>query len=144
MRIWSFHPQYLDPTGLSRLINESIAGYRALTNAPGDYPPNWTKHPQIERWRGRADDLQRYILFCLDVWTQQKLCRIDIMSELVEPWQSMHVNDAQLAYEWRHYLTKLQKRNLELYDSLLGAVPKAHPMFQIVTGPIEKWERVKK
>jgi hypothetical protein len=48
----------------------------------------------------------------------------------------------QLAYEWRHLLDKLERRNPDLHRRWIRTrSPEAHPIFRIVTGSVEPWER---
>lgn len=52
------------------------------------------------------------------------------------------VTDGQVAYEWAHLLGKLAHRSPDLWaqQSSLTA-PHVHPLFEVVPGPIEPWER---
>ena len=55
----------------------------------------------------------------------------------------MAVNSGQLEHEWRHMLAKLRRRSPSDYRKWRGlASPQAHPMFEIVAGPVEVWERL--
>jgi hypothetical protein len=48
----------------------------------------------------------------------------------------------QLEYEWRHLLEKLRLRSPTQYERLRTVVsPVPHPLFRIVAGPVEPWER---
>lgn len=55
----------------------------------------------------------------------------------------MELTKGQLSYEWKHYLQKMLKRNQSLYDhyKLLESIS-PHPMFTLVEGGIELWEKV--
>ena len=61
--------------------------------------------------------------------------------------RNMTVTDKQLKYEWQFYLNKLitQKgRDKELYEKLKGIeLPEPHPLFDVIEGEIEKWEKIK-
>jgi len=46
-----------------------------------------------------------------------------------------------LRYELEHLAAKLRRRNPEWIVAV--ARPEAHPMFEIVGGPVAAWERVK-
>jgi hypothetical protein len=51
--------------------------------------------------------------------------------------------DGQLQYEWSWLLDKLQRRSPLIHRRLLEvSVPAAHPLFRVVSGPVEEWERV--
>jgi hypothetical protein len=148
MRLWSFNPQYLDSTGLSRTINESIAGYKALRKTGEGYPKAWEKHPQLERFKGREKELRNFIWFLLEEHVERKQKEINwdiwLDSETTPITKTMTVTEGQLKYEWKHYLNKLSKRNLELYEKYKDIeTPKTNPLFKTVPGSIESWEKVK-
>lgn len=45
-------------------------------------------------------------------------------------------------YEWRHLLRKLRVRSPDVYAKWKSVKrPEPHPMFRIVRGPVESWER---
>lgn len=149
MRMWSFHPKYLDNVGLNRAINESIAGYKALIKTKEGYPLAWEKHPQLERFKNTLFGnvlLRQYIKYLLDYKYALQMKQLGYNSYIglfiCENFQS--VNIQQLKYEWNHYLVKLLKRNKDLYNDLKNIeLPDPHPLFKIVNGEIENWERVK-
>jgi hypothetical protein len=47
----------------------------------------------------------------------------------------------QLEFEWMHLLRKLRVRNPALFRQWRPRKPDAHPLFRIVPGPVEVWER---
>ena len=52
------------------------------------------------------------------------------------------VTEGQVAHEWQHLLAKLAERSPELHATFREVVtPEVHPLFQVVPGPIEDWER---
>jgi hypothetical protein len=53
---------------------------------------------------------------------------------------SMKVTSEQVRYEYKHLYYKLHGTNVELYDCF---VPIVHPLFVVVSGDIEQWEKIK-
>ena len=54
----------------------------------------------------------------------------------------MPVTSGQVAYEWAHLMAKLQARNPGLHEKWRGhAAVDVHPLFQVVDGGVEVWER---
>ncbi|MDI3330772.1 MAG: pyrimidine dimer DNA glycosylase/endonuclease V [Micrococcus sp.] len=52
------------------------------------------------------------------------------------------VTEGQVAYEWQHLLAKLAERSPEQYAAVREVTaPEVHPLFQVVPGPVEDWER---
>ena len=55
---------------------------------------------------------------------------------------SIQATVGQLAYEWQHLLGKLQARSPTVFAQWREvAMPEPNPMFALVPGPIEPWER---
>src|SRR5690606_41678190 len=50
MRLWSFHPRYLDPQGLVALWREALLARAVLRGGTRGY----RHHPQLERFRAHA------------------------------------------------------------------------------------------
>jgi hypothetical protein len=49
----------------------------------------------------------------------------------------------QIDYEWRHLLGKLRVRDPARARELRTVRrPQAHPLFRVVRGPVEPWEKV--
>ena len=50
--------------------------------------------------------------------------------------------EGQLLFEWQHLLAKLAARSPSLHQEFLSVTaPEAHPLFTIVPGPKQAWER---
>lgn len=144
--MWSFHPKYLDNVGLSRAINEAVAGYKALIKTGKGYPPTWEKHSQLTRFRNEPTELEWFVVYLVQEWSNRKLAEVkqEPLSNLMRFVYTVPVNKGQLQYEWKHYLNKLKIRNEELYHELKGIItPEPHPLFKTVKGDVEEWERVK-
>ncbi len=55
---------------------------------------------------------------------------------------SIRVTAGQLRYEWQHLLAKLKARSPRDYAKWKALRrPQAHPLFEVVPGPIAEWER---
>jgi hypothetical protein len=50
--------------------------------------------------------------------------------------------EGQLFFEWQHLLSKLAARAPSLHHEFKSLnLPEAHPLFRIVPGPKQSWER---
>lgn len=141
MRLWTLHPKYLDGPGLVALWREALLAQAVLRGRTRGYH----HHPQIVRFRDigspcggiaqylrvvHAESLSRGYAFA-----PGKISRARC-SELII------VRRGQLDYEWEHLIRKLRTRNPARAKQLLGIRrPEAHPLFRIVRGPLEEWER---
>jgi hypothetical protein len=148
MRLWSFHPRYLDAKGLVALWRESLLARAVLQGKTKGY----TRHPQLERFRGAGDPVEaidRYLRVVHEEATDRgysfdasKLCA---MSHDAGPLDGKPtVTGGQLAYEWGHYLRKLERRDPgHMREMRRVKVPDPHPLFAVVGGEAESWERPK-
>ncbi len=142
MRLWTLHPRYLDAQGLVALWREALLAREVLRGRTAGY----RHHPQLKRFRLCASPRSAINAYLASVhaeadsrgyhFDRSKLARV--ASE-----QRVLATDGQLRYEWCWLLSKLQRRSPALYRRH-GAVshPAAHPLFEIVPGPVEAWERV--
>ena len=54
----------------------------------------------------------------------------------------IRATQGQVGHEWRHLLSKLQRRSPEAYGRWRDLdEPETHPLFEIVAGGVEAWER---
>jgi hypothetical protein len=52
------------------------------------------------------------------------------------------VTHGQLAFEWQHLTSKVAVRDPAWHERLRGvAEPRPHPLFSIVEGDVEPWEK---
>lgn len=104
-------------------------------------------HPQLARFRAARSPLRMldtYLAVICDEATERGY-RFD-RSKLGRRGRSrmrLTVTRDQLELEWRHLLRKLRKRNPARYR-LARAIedPEPHPVFRVIAGPIEAWERI--
>lgn len=143
MRLWSIHPEYLDPKGLVALWREGLLALAVLEGRIKGY----INHPQILRFKKTTDpvnSIKNYLKHVLEEsmvrgykFNQMKLKNIKKSS-------LMPVTEGQLRYEINHLKKKLKERNLERYRMIKGIVdPKLHPSFRKVQGRIAEWENRK-
>ena len=58
---------------------------------------------------------------------------------------SLPVTRGQLDYELAHLRAKLAVRDAGAYARIAGLLrPAAHPLFRVVPGGVEEWERIEK
>ena len=143
MRIWSLHPQYLDPQGIVALWRETLLAQAVLRGMTKGYH----NHPQLIRFREQASPLCSIASYLQAVHHEatQRGYHFDAskIGAIVTPPVPLHVTAGQMEYEWQHLLTKLQARSPALYTKYRNVTtPAAHPLLQIQAGGIEAWERV--
>jgi len=144
MRIWTIHPQYLDPQGLVALWRETLLA-RAVLN--GD-TRGYRNHPQLERFKAHDFPLQAIDFYLAAVHNESVKRGYSFNPGKIGPLQkikSIPTTSGQINYEWQHLLGKLSNRNLMLYERWrVVTQPQCHPLFVVKKGEVESWEKVQK
>lgn len=106
----------------------------------------YRNHPQLERFKNHSEPLKAINAYLFEVWreAERRGYRFDIRKiEVVELKEKVPVTKGQLEYEFNHLLKKLQKRDLKRYEILKREKNiEANPVFVVVEGGVETWERV--
>ena len=142
MRLWSLHPTYLDARGLVALWRETLLAQAVLRGQTKGY----RNHPQLTRFMASSTPLGTVADYLRAVYDEAlergyhfDLARVG--QELSDT--TLKVTRGQITYEWGHLMGKLQRRDPMRFARLQGIKrPQAHPLFRIVPGGIETWERV--
>lgn len=146
MRIWSLHPQYLDPQGLVALWRETLLAQAVLHSATKGY----TQHPQLQRFKAHPEPraaIASY-LHAVQAEATRRGYRFDA-GKILGPQQAaaIVVTDGQVAYEWQHLMAKLQQRSPALHAQWHEAQQATdfrialHPLFTLQPGGVAVWER---
>lgn len=141
MRLWSLHPNYLDAKGLVALWREGLLAQKVLLGQTKGY----RQHPQLHRFRLADDPVTAIGAYLAEIVNEaaQRGYRFDgnkIMQASGDV--SLSVTAGQVEYEWHHLSAKLKVRSPATYERHSSvAVPAPHPIFTVVPGPVESWER---
>ena len=141
MRLWSLHPGYLDIKGLVALWREGIMARNVLTGKTEGYK----NHPQLERFKKQDDPVIAIDTYLLNVYIESKRRNYNFKRDRIGFKfldSKMEVTDGQMLYEFKHLKRKLKIRDTERYNLLINLdFPKPNPVFEVVKGDIESWER---
>ena len=141
MRLWTIHPSYLDAKGLVAAWREALLAQKVLAGGTKGY----RHHPQLARFQAQADPLAAIATFLAGLAAEAqergyhfdagKISRQRFKGRIAE-------TDGQLLYEWEHLRAKLRVRapQVELRFREV-AVPEPHPLFRIVPGAVQEWEK---
>jgi hypothetical protein len=146
MRLWSIHPHYLDTKGLVALWREGLLAKKVLEGKTVGYK----KHPQLERFKKYSNPIKAinsFLYFVLQEaknrgysFDSNKISTVDILTSQIS------ITKGQLEFEFNHLCTKLINRDKEKYEFLakceLSKIT-PHPLFFVVVGDIEEWEKTK-
>lgn len=139
MRLWSIHPRYLDRLGLLALWREGLGALAVIGTNRG-----YSNHPQLKRFNKELLACYMYSVYEESVKRGYNF-NIDKLPNNIS-LKEISITHGQLEYEAKHLLTKLEIRDKEKYkvlknDVMYGEV-KQHPIFKMIDGDIEDWERV--
>lgn len=142
MRIWSLHPQYLDRQGLTACWRETLLAQAVLAGRTRGY----RNHPQVDRFRAQPTPLVVVGSYLTGIAAEAASRGYNFDSaRILEAHglpETLPVTQGQFDFEWAHLLCKLEVRTPHLHDQLSTLVMREpHPLFHVVPGPIEAWER---
>lgn len=169
MRLWSIHPRYLDSKGLVALWREALLAQSVLlkgeySNCPDCEGINirlnckkclgstkiktpYYNHPQLIRFK-KQKAISLIQAYLIGVYNEGKRRGYNFDKNKIIPDHSslvhLTVTREQLKYEFGHLMNKLLKRNPEWAYKIsipYGCKMEAHPLFRIVEGEIESWEK---
>lgn len=141
MRLWTIHPRYLDTKGLIAAWREGLLAQKVLRGQTRGY----TCHPQLHRFQtatSPAETIASYLTAIANEadrrgykFNRTKIPRGKFQGKLIE-------TRGQLLFEWSHLKRKLRRRSPKIYQVCCRIeIPRPHPLFRIVAGPIRAWER---
>lgn len=145
MRLWSLHPVYLDCKGLLALWREGLLAKKVLENRTIGY----RNHPQLVRFRNANDPDLAINAFMTSVLLEARSRGYSFDQskiKFVEYTGLITLCKGQLEYEFTHLLAKLKTRDPVRFENLSrvkigNIIP--NPVFKVVDGPVEAWERCK-
>ncbi len=148
MRLWSLHPRYLDRAGLTGGWREALLAQAVLAGRTTGY----RTHSQLSRFRLHPDPDAAMGMYLSELADEAQRrgyrfdrARIDRPAAMLQAAgvAPIPVTQGQVAFEWQHLLAKLALRSPEQHAAA-GQVqtPELHPLFVLVPGPVEEWERL--
>ncbi len=142
MRLWTIHPRYLDARGLVALWREGLLAQAVLLGRTKGY----ARHPQLERFRAAGAPVACIAAYLRAVRAEAVARGYRFAAERIVRSKRavpvMTVTRGQLAYEWEHLRRKLARRDPRRLAGLAGVRrPRPHPLFRVVPGGVEPWER---
>jgi len=141
VRLWTLHPRYLDAQGLTALWREALLARAVLRGGTTGY----RHHPQLERFRAHRTPRAAINAYLASIAAEARSRGYSFDHRKIGPWRRglrLAATAGQLAYEWRHLKRKLARRSPKVHRRWRAERrPGAHPLFRIVPGGVESWER---
>ncbi len=142
MRLWSFHPEYLDAKGLVALWRETLLAQAVLRGRTRGY----TNHPQLIRFRAHRAPvaaIATYLEVVFQVGNSRGYHFDRSRIAAHRPVEMISVTSSQLEYEWHRLLDKLKQRDPEHWRRIESMkMVKPHSLFRVAAGTIEPWEKI--
>jgi hypothetical protein len=141
MRLWTLHPKYLDRRGLVALWREGLLAQAVLRGNTDGYG----HHPQLIRFREQASPVGAIAEYLRIVHAESVARGYSFAGGKIG--RAGHrgripIARGQLEFEWGHLMAKLQRRDPGWHARLERVNhPRAHPLFRMVPGPTESWEK---
>lgn len=141
MRLWTLHPRYLDAQGLVAAWREALLAQKVLSGATKGY----RHHPQLARFQAHSKPLAVIATFLAGLAEEARNRGYQFDTRKISRercGEQIEETSGQLLYEWKHLRAKLRARAPLIARQFRGiAVPEPHPLFRIVPGNVQVWER---
>ena len=140
MRLWTVHPKYLDARGLVALWRETLLAQKVLQGKTKGY----RNHPQLIRFKEQTDPVGAVATYLRAIHQEATRRGYNFDSTKIAAGQSrrMKCSRGQLLFEWEHLQRKLELRDPQSHAQIKQfGCPEPHPLFTIVEGDVETWER---
>jgi hypothetical protein len=141
VRLWTFHPKYLDARGLVALWREGLLARAVLKRETRGY----RHHPQLARFLAHPSPVAAINAYLVMVLVEAEARGYAFDRKKIGPVRQgirLRATQGQVAFERRHLLRKLRVRSPALYRvGRRVAAFEPHPLFRIVSGGVEAWER---
>lgn len=141
MRLWSIHPKYLDVKGLTAVWREALLAQKVLIGKTKGYKT----HPQLERFKSLKSPIEAigtYLCFLYDEANKRGYSFNSGKILKVNKNAKMAVNRGQIVFEWNHFKKKVKARDKKVYREIRKIkMPDANPLFIVIKGKKEKWEK---
>ena len=139
MRLWSLHPCVLDRAALVSCWREGLLAQAVLAGKTKGY----RNHPQLTRFASCERPLPALASYLEGLRSEATLrgYRFDPTRIAAEPDSAVRISvtDGQLDLELEHLRAKVVTRQPEWEPRLTRT---AHPIFSVVPGAAEHWERL--
>jgi len=141
VRLWTLHPKYLDARGLVALWREGLLARAVLKRETKGY----RHHPQLARFRAHPSPIAAIDAYLRMVLVEAETRGYAFNRKKIGPLRRgirLRATQGLLAFERQHLLRKLRVRSPQLYRVRRRVAEfEPHPLFRIVSGGVEAWER---
>lgn len=145
MRIWSIHPKYLDSYGIMACWRETLLAKNVLLGLTKGYK----NHPQLLRFKKTKYPIKYIDNYLNEIYLESikrgykfSKNKIGVVDYNID---KINITNGQIQYEFNHLLSKLKHRDYKKYIEIKDSKNiKCNPIFKIVPGYVESWEKTQK
>ena len=141
MRLWTIHPKHLDARGLTALWREGLLARHVLRGTTKGY----RHHPQLERFKASGNAVRCVDRYLYAVYQESKRRGYHFDRAKIGDRRNcgkIPATKGQLLFEWDHFRRKVKIRNAFHFKAIEAILmPEANPVFDIVDGQKEPWEK---
>jgi hypothetical protein len=144
MRLWSFHPKYLDTKGLVAVWREGLLAKKVLEGKTVGY----RNHPQLIRFREYGHPIEALNIYLNEIHDEAIRRGFNFDKRKIKRQKKYEnnvitVTRCQIKYEFELLKQKLKKRDEKQYFEIKDEVDiQINIVFKVVDGEIENWERI--
>lgn len=145
MRLWSIHPATLDKAGLGAAWREGLMAQSVIRKLKDGQKPGYRNHPQLRRFLSSPVPLLLIGTWLTAIQAEATARGYNYNAErILYPGDTLRlpVTAGQLQFEHSHILRKLEARDKRWFETFENSEPKPHPMFVVIPGEVEEWEKV--
>jgi len=142
MRLWSLHPKHLDPKGLVALWREALLVQKVLCGKTRGY----RNHSQLSRFKEHSHPEGAIASYLVEIWKESKRRHYHFDKSKISGKRTnekIPVTMGQLKYEYQWLYSKIKVRAPSFFQLVKKEKAEKNPVFRIVPGKIEAWEKVK-
>ena len=143
MRLWTIHPKHLDSKGLVALWREGLLAQKVLQGRTRGY----RHHPQLLRFQSVRDPAAALASYLTVVHAEsvRRGYQFDPSRIGAKRFRGQIAETkGQLLYEWKHLKRKLAMRDRLRYRANRSvSVPEHHPLFRLIEGKVQHWEKLR-
>lgn len=146
MRLWTIHPSQLDRAALIAGWREGLLAQKVLAGLTKGYK----NHPQLDRFKAQPEPMKAIGAWLSGLQEEATARGYSFDATKItfpaipENPINIPVTDGQIAYEAAWLRSKIAVRAPHLLTSepWISGEFRAHPIFVVVPGPIEPWEKI--
>lgn len=140
MRLWSLDPSLLDKQGLGGAWREGLLAQKCLVELDRGNKIGYCNHPQLDRFKEQFSPVEYLSQYLWKIYIEatERGYTYNSSKIIYDPTDlpKIPVKEGQVYYEYSWLRAKLDLRSSTKIKPI-----KLHPLFEMIGGGLEKWEK---